>query len=109
MLYLDLFAWWAITISGGIAFLILVSVYLYANSRVARRESTGLIVRTRLGRDFIFVWVLIGLLIFYIASVNIGSSLVFAAGNIMVEALLIIYLIRSRREKSDQTPRPRSQ
>jgi len=124
MLNLDLFAWWAVTISGGIVFLILVSIYLYTNSRVVRgesnkstagtsrvirRESNILAAGTRLGKDFIFVWVLIGLLVFYIISVNIGSSMVFAAGNIIVEVMLIAYLIRNRREKSAETVRPRSQ
>jgi len=109
MLNLDLFAWWAVTISGGIAFLILVSIYLYTKSRVIRRESHKSAAGTRLGKDFIFVWVLIGLLVFYIVSVNIGSSMVFAAGNIIVEAMLIAYLIMNRREKSAETVRPRSQ
>jgi len=109
MLNLDLFAWWAVTISGGIVFLILVSIYLYTNSRVVRGESNKSTAGTRLGKDFIFVWVLIGLLVFYIISVNIGSSMVFAAGNLIVEVMLIAYLIRNRREKSAETVRPRSQ
>jgi hypothetical protein len=102
--------WWAVSISGGIVFLILVSIYLYGNSRTIRKE----IIRTtanrlRLGKDFVFVWVLLGLLVFYIVSVNIGSSVIFATGNIIVEAILIVYLIKNRHEKSEQTSRPRSQ
>jgi len=55
----------------------------------------------RLGKDFAFVWVLVGLLVFYIVSVDIGSSAVFAAGNIIVEVVLIAYLIKNRHEKSE--------
>jgi Flp pilus assembly protein TadB len=109
MLNLDLFAWWAMTITGGIVFLILVSIYLYANSGVIRRESTESKAGTRLRQDFIFVWVLIGLLAFYIVSVNMGSSTVFAAGNIIVEVMLIAYLIRNKAKRSAETARPRSQ
>ncbi len=102
MEYIDLFVWWAITISGGIAFLILVSIYLYANSKAKRHESKKAILNTfRFGKNFAFVWVLIGLLVFYIISVNIGSAAVFAAGNIIVEAILIAYLIKNRHEKSE--------
>jgi cobalamin synthase len=109
MLNLDLFAWWAISISGGIAFLVLVSVYLYSNSKSKRKESIKTSVdRGRLGKDFVFVWVLVGLLVFYIVSVNIGSAIIFAAGNITVEAILIIYLVKNRREKPEQKQRPRS-
>jgi len=109
MQYLDLFIWWAITISGGIAFLISVSIYLYANSRTKRKESRTTTNRVKLGKDFVFVWVLIGLLAFYIVSVNIRSPVIFASGNIIVEAILIVYLVKNRHEKSEQTPRPRSQ
>jgi hypothetical protein len=97
----DLFTWWAISISGGIVFLTLVSIYLYAGTKAKRKESQRM--KTNIGnliKDFVFVWVLLGLLIFYIVSIQIGSATVFAAGNIFVEALLIIYLLRNRKEKS---------
>jgi len=104
MLNLGLFIWWAISISGGIAFLILISIYLYANSRTKRKESILTTAnRLRLWKDFMFVWVLIGLLVFYIVSVNIGSAIIFAAGNIIVESILIVYLVKNRHEKSEQT------
>jgi Flp pilus assembly protein TadB len=77
-----------------------VSIYLYAGSRRKREGGRTKAIGFRLGRDFIFVWVLLALLIFYIISVSIGSSAIFAAGNIIVEALLILYLVRSR-HKSD--------
>jgi len=103
---IDLFAWWAITISGGSIFLTVVSIYLYANTRARRKESeqttTNAVNRVK---DFVFVWVLLGLLIFYIVSIQIGSIVVFAVGNIFVEALLIVYLLRNRTEKSEETQR----
>jgi cobalamin synthase len=103
---LDLFTWWAITISGGSIFLTLVSIYLYANTRARRKESeqTTMNAVNRV-KDFVFVWVLLGLLIFYIVSIQIGSIVVFAVGNIFVEALLIVYLLRNRTEKSEETQR----
>ena len=106
MLNLNLFIWWAVSISGGIAFLILVSIYLYGNSRTKRKESirtTG--NRLRLGKDFVFVWVLLALLVFYIVSVHMGSSIIFAAGNIIVEAILVVYLVKNRHEKSEPSSR----
>ena len=110
MLNFDQFAWWAATISGGIAFLIVVSIYLYTNSKTIRKEKgKATAKKPNAVKDFIFVWVLIGLLVFYIISVNIGSSLVFAAGNIIVEMLLIAYLVRNRQEKPQQVPRSKSQ
>ena len=94
---LDLFAWWAISISGGSIFLTLVSIYLYAESKTARRrrKQTGSRMIVVL-QDFAFVWVLLGLLIFYIISVNVSSAAIFAVGNISVEVLLVLYLIRHR-------------
>jgi len=108
MLNLDPFIWWIITISWSIAFLILVSIYLYGNSGTKRKESSRTTSNTvRLGKDFVFVWVLLSLLIFYIVSVNIGSAVVFAAGNIVVEAILVIHLVKNRHEKPKQTPSQR--
>ena len=101
---LDLFAWWAISISGGSIFLALVSIYLYAESKTTRRKGERTESRVIvIVQDFTFVWVLLGLLVFYIISVNIGSAAIFAVGNIFVEILLVLYLIRHRRTKPDQT------
>jgi hypothetical protein len=90
------------TISGGIAFLILVSIYLYANSRTRRKESGKIKINkfVKLATDFVFIWVLVSLLVFYIVSVNIGSATLFAAGNIIVEIILVAYLLKNRSEKS---------
>ena len=122
MLTIDLFAWWAISISWSIVFLIVAGFYLYASSRAKRKEDTREeskrkmndehSVRARayktqlkakagsIAKDFIFVWILLGLLVFYIFSVQLGtgtlSEVVFAVGNIVVEALLVFYLLRNR-------------
>ncbi len=101
MTFADLFFWYVISISWSIAFLILVSIYLYRTSRKklkeAKQSTHG---RAKLAKDFVFVWFLLGLLALYIVSVNLGSSLVFAAGNIIVEVLLILYLLIFARDKS---------
>lgn len=104
MAELDLFQWWAVSITGGSIFLTLVSIYLYADSRT-RRERPNSKARgpTRILTDFMFVWVLLGLLIFYIVSINIGSATVFAAGNIFVEALLVAYLLKNKKRESEET------
>lgn len=107
---LDLFTWWAITISGGSIFLTLVSIYIYAGTKARRKESgqTTANVANKM-KDFVFVWVLLGLLIFYIVSIQIGSIVIFAAGNILVEVLLIVYLLRNRTKKSEGTQRTTSE
>lgn len=101
---LDLFPWWAIIITGGSIFLALVSIYLYTDSRTrTNRRSQGARKKVRLLKSFVFVWVLLGLLIFYIISIRIGSALVFAVGNILVEILLIVYLLKNKTTSSEQT------
>jgi hypothetical protein len=97
-------------------------LYLYGSSRSKRKEESSkeskqkmsgensagasiqrIQLRAKVGRiakDFIFVWILMGLLFFYIFSVHLGTGtfpqVVFASGNIVVEALLIFYLSRNR-------------
>jgi len=103
MIEFDLFTWWAISISGGSVFLTLVSIYLYANSRKKRKKDERMIPYiASLARDFVFVWVLLSLLIFYIVSIRIGRADIFALGNIVIEALLIIYLIKNKTGKSEE-------
>ena len=102
MASIDLFQWWAATISAGSVFLTLVGVYLYLESRKKRKEDerkreSGI---RRLLTDFIFVWVLLGLLIFYIVSIDVGSDMIFAAGNVLVEIVLIIYLLKNKTKDS---------
>lgn len=94
---LELFKWWAICISSSIAFLTLASIYIYVGSK--RKEKERSHAKSRLAtlpRDFVFVWVLFGLLALYIVSINIGSAILFAAGNIFTEVLLIIYTVKNR-------------
>jgi hypothetical protein len=94
---LGLFDLWVITISWSIAFLILVSFFLYgkrrrpASSIGASRGIKGFI------SDFVFVWVLMALLIFYIVTISMRSVLLFAFGNVCVEIFLIYYINRSRK------------
>lgn len=124
---IDLFAWWALSISWSIVFLIGAGFYLYGSSRAKRKEaaqeetrrkmndehSVGVRARKtqlkarvgRIAKDFIFVWILVGLLVFYIFSVQLGtgrlSEVVFAGGNIFVEAVLVFYLFKNREKKSE--------
>ena len=90
--YLDLFSWWVTSISWSTVFLIIISIYLYRKSNKISLSNID-----RWVKDFMFIWVLISLLIFYIISVNIGSSVIFAAGNIIVEIVLIIYVVKSKK------------
>jgi hypothetical protein len=122
VLAIGLFTWWAISISWNIAFLIVAGLYLYGSSRSKRKEGSSeeseqkmndehldgapayrIQLKASVGRfaqDFIFVWILMGLLFFYIFSVQMGTGIlpqvVFASGNIVVEALLVSYLFKNR-------------
>jgi hypothetical protein len=120
-LTIDLFTLWTISISWNIFFLVVAGLYLYTSSRAKRRKDASKENREQsnevrkhegthriqfktkavsISRNFIFVWILLGLLVFYIFSVKLGtgtlSELVFALGNIIVEALLVFYLFRNR-------------
>jgi hypothetical protein len=89
---------WAICISWSAAFLAVVSIYLYMASRKDRIKNDQTIAsRLRPAKDFVFVWVLLSLLVLYIVSIDRGSSILFAAGNIVVEAVLIAYTVKSRK------------
>ena len=95
MAYSDLFIWWASTISAGILFLVIVSVYLYLDSlkRLKEHEKKSY---TKIARSSTFVWTLMGLLTLYLVSINRGSSLLFAVGNIVFESILVIYVIKNK-------------
>ena len=112
MAEIDLFSFWAASISGGSIFLTLVSIYLYANTRKRRKQAKRESPRTGgFIRDFAFVWVLLSLLVFYILTIlltiqgslvfylgtmQVGPAGVFAIGNVIVEALLVLYLVKNR-------------
>ena len=101
MQYAGLFGWWMASITFNILFVLAASIYLYR-----RKKERGLGMLTGRGRiaqvvrDFAFVWILLGLLVFYIYSIGEGSALIFGAGNIVVEILLLLYVVRNgdRRE-----------
>jgi len=104
----DLFTWWALSISFSSIFLAVVSIYLFVDTKSRRKEG----IRKKenvfgIARNFVFVWVLLGLLVFYIFSINLGagalSEAVFTGGNIVVEVLLVLYLLRNREKKSEKT------
>ena len=102
---IDLFTWWALSISFSSIFLTVVSIYLFVDTKSRREEGTRKKVSVfGIVRNFVFVWVLLGLLVFYIFSVQLGagvvSEVVFALGNVVVEALLLLYLLRNREGKS---------
>jgi Ca2+/Na+ antiporter len=89
--------WWLLP--GCIFFLLA----LITTMERQHKESHGIQFRTKAvstSKNFIFVWVLLGLLVFYIFSVKLGtgkfSEFIFALGNIAVEVLLIFYLFRNR-------------
>jgi hypothetical protein len=91
-----------ISISFSIVFLTIVSIYLYTNRTCERTYEKTWAKAKGVLTSFIFVWVLIGLLIFYIVAVKLASALIFAAGNIVVEVILITYLYRHK-TKSEET------
>ena len=104
MAEIDLFLWWAASISGGSVFLTAVSIYLYISSRAKQKDEGSMTKKpSRILTDFVFVWVLLGLLVFYIVSINIGSAAIFAVGNIIVEILLLVYLFKNKQTESSSS------
>jgi hypothetical protein len=100
MPYAVLFGWWIATITWSIAFPIAVSLYLYR--RRPYRQPASLGRKFGLLGGFTFVWFLVGLLVFYVVTVSQGSALLFAVGNIVVEGLLLLYVLRSRGQVGGQ-------
>ena len=76
-------------------FLVLVSIYLYTRKD---RNIISTLARSRVDflRHFTFVWIMFALLALYIFSISNGSYEIFAAGNIVVEVILAIYIIKNR-------------
>jgi hypothetical protein len=101
--YPNLMGVWAVCISWSALFLTAVSIYLYIDSRKSREQDTHATSGFRFVRDFVFVWVLLGLLGLYIVSIDRGSSILFASGNMVVEVMLIAYTVRNRPPKAPKT------
>jgi hypothetical protein len=81
------------------------SIYLYIRKKRPEKEVLrGVAKLVRVLKDFTFDWVLLGLLIFYVYSVGVGSYFLFAAGNVVVEILLIAYVVNV--SKSSQVSEP---
>jgi len=100
--YPNLLVFWAACISWSALFLTAVSIYLYMDSRKSRIQGAKATSRFRFVRDFVFVWVLLGLLGLYIVSIDRRSSIVFASGNIVVEVMLIAYIVKNRPPKAPE-------
>ena len=96
MVSFGLFELWEVTITWSIAFLLLVSFYLYGKRKrpaVTEQVRTG---HVKFWADFTFVWVLVFLLVFYIVTIDLRSSFLFAIGNVTVELILVYYIMKSR-------------
>jgi magnesium-transporting ATPase (P-type) len=96
--------WWLFPCCVFFLLALLAAVQLHLDQN---REISFKVEALGVSKNFIFVWVLLGLLIFYIFSVKLGtgkfSEFVFALGNLIVEILLVFYLFKNR----DKTRRPR--
>ena len=101
MIYENLLTWWMISISWSALFLIAVSFYLYWKRSPQLGFSRGIIGKAK---DFMFVWILTSLLILYIFTINNSSAVIFAAGNIVVEIVLVVYTVRNRGRKTVNEP-----
>ena len=91
----ELLLWWTVSITWSAFFLIMVSLYLYWDRR--KRYPQGSQIPRHYRTDFVFVWVLIGLLALYIVSIYRSSSAIFLAGNVIVEIALIAYATRNKK------------
>jgi hypothetical protein len=106
MQYAGLFYLWTIVIAGGTVFLTAISVYIYLNNLKKMRHTGGAKMSIAIiGKDFVFVWILLGLLVLYVVSIGSISGFLFAVGNIIVEAVLLIYVLKNRTRKSVATHR----
>jgi len=50
----------------------------------------------RVAGHFMILWILLGLLAFYVIAVDLGSALFFALGNIAVEIIILVHITRNR-------------
>ena len=75
--------------------MIVTGIYLYVNSRAERKEDAQKQSLVKVVKDFRFSWILVSLLIFYIITIYLASATLFAVGNIVVEVILILYVVRN--------------
>ena len=101
--YAELFGWWISSITFNILFVISAAVYLYIRRKARGKEAFTWIGRVvRIIKEFVFVWILLGLLMFYVYSVGGGSYALFAAGNIAVEVFLCVYVLKASKHSQTQ-------
>lgn len=100
--YSNLFGWWISSITFNILFVIFASGYLYRRRKAPAQPSTSTRI-VRWAKDFVFVWILLGLLVLYVVSIGQKSYSLFAVGNIVVEIVLIYYVVRSGRSVAPKT------
>ncbi len=96
---------WTVCITWSALFLTTISLYLYIGTRKHHVDSAQAPSRFKLVKDFVFIWVLLGLLGLYIISIDRGSSIIFASGNIIVEVILIAYTMKNRTSKGREAAR----
>lgn len=83
------------SITFNIMFVVVASIYLYKRRpQRGPRMPMGKEKVAHVVKNFAFVWILLGLWLFYIYSVAEGSALIFGAGNIVVEILLVLYVVK---------------
>jgi Ca2+/Na+ antiporter len=96
MVYAELFGWWIASIAFNILFVIGAAIYLHRRRKIREKGVfTGMGKLVLVLKQFVFVWVLLALLIFYVYSVGVGSYFLFAAGNVVVEVLLFAYVLKA--------------
>ena len=100
--YSNLFGWWISSITFNIMFVIFASIYLYRRRKTPAQPANGSRI-VRWAKDFVFVWILLGLLVLYVVSIGQKSYILFAAGNVVVEIVLIYYVVRSGKSLAPKT------
>lgn len=98
-----MFGWWIGSITFNIVFVIAAAIYLYMRRTKKEKEVLrGMGELVHILKGFVFVWVLLGLLVFYVYSVGVGSYILFAAGNVAVEVLLVVYVFKAGKPSAAQ-------
>jgi len=106
-IYSSLFLWWEASIVWCTLFIVIVSLYLYANAKHKRHEKH--INPATTVANFTFVWTIIALLGLYILTATQTSQTIFVLGNIIVEAFLLLYTVKLWRRGQQQPTQPGSE